>query len=260
MACIATGGMVDLFIFRHEMLQPRWQLLLTMLIAQLAFIVLSGKTSEPLILPLLVTLALIASAGVDELRRGAAAALNWFSLLTLGLAALIVWLAWLALATGFPVSLGDYLQKYSSAPMPAMGLGLVFAIVVTLLWGRMLFRKRPMGRRALVNWTCGLTLVIGLMVGLFQTWIDAGKSYRPVAAGLVKAMKSYPQACIDVSQLSKDPISAMVYFTDLQFDARAGNLCSFTLQQNDAKQNVKDLVWTGHRLGEHREVFSLYAR
>ncbi|MCB5195770.1 ArnT family glycosyltransferase [Deefgea salmonis] len=250
----------SIYLFRHELLQPRWQLLLTMLIAQIGFIVLSGKASEPLILPLLVTLALIASAGVDELRRGAAAALNWFSSLTLGLAALLVWIAWVALVTGFPAGVGAYLQKYSSAPISAMGLGLLFAIVVTLLWGRMLFRKRPIGRRALVSWTCGLTLVIGLMVGLFQTWIDAGKSYRPVADGLVKAMKPYSQACIDVSQLAKDPTAALVYFTDLRFDARADNRCELTLQQNGTKPTAGRFIWTGHRLGEHREVFSLYSR
>lgn len=250
-----------LYLCRRELSQPRWQLLITMLLAQIAFLMLVDKTSEAIVLPLLVTLALCASSGVDELRRGAAAALNWFSLLTLGLAAVIIWLCWLALAFGFPSALAMYLQKFSPAEMPVLSFGAGFAILVTILWGRILCRKRPIGRRALTNWASGLTLMIGLMVGLFQTWIDAGKSYRPVAEGVVNAMKQRQHECIDISLIAKDPAAALVYFTDLKLDARPDNHCSLYLRQSaERPSEVNSLIWSGSRLGEKSEIFNLYLR
>ena len=249
------------YFFRRQLRQPRWQLLLTMLSAQILFVMLVGKTNETLMLQILVTLSLLASAGVDELRRGAAAALNWFSLLTLGFAAVVVWFSWLALAFYPPAAMMLHLNRFSSAEMPIFNYGTAFAILVTVLWGRVLFRKRPIGRRALTNWTSGLTLIIGLMVGLFQTWIDAGKSYRPVAQGLAEVMKHRERQCIDLSLIAKDPAAAIVYFTDLELDARSGNQCPLYLRQSVARPNQNDsLLWTSSRLGEKDEVFGLYIR
>ena len=207
-------------------------------------------------------MALLSCAGVDELRRGAAAALNWFSLLTLGLSALLIWLLWAALVLGYPETLVISLARYSPATMPPLTWGVAFALLVTALWGRMLFRKRPLGRRALTNWTSGLTLVIGLLVGLFQNWVDIGKSYRPVAESLAIVMKDNKEHCIDVSVISKDPTAAFAYFTDLQLDARPGNRCTFYMQQSATLNHEFDstLLWTDHRLGDQKEIFSLHAR
>ncbi|MGL6040598.1 MAG: ArnT family glycosyltransferase, partial [Deefgea sp.] len=147
-----------IYLFRNELNQPNWQLLLTLLLTKMLFLILVARQSEALILPLLVPLALLASGGVDELRRGAAAALNWFSLFTLGFAAILVWFLWLGLVLGYPARLVDYFTRFSPAEMPWQTWGVVFALLVTALWGRMLFRKRPLGRRALTNWASGLTL------------------------------------------------------------------------------------------------------
>ncbi|MGL4516927.1 MAG: ArnT family glycosyltransferase, partial [Shewanella sp.] len=73
----------SIYLFRDELNQPHWQLLLGVLIAKIIFLMFVSHPSEAIVLPLLVPLALLASGGLDDLRRGAAAALNWFSLLTL---------------------------------------------------------------------------------------------------------------------------------------------------------------------------------
>ena len=250
------------YVFRKELSQARWQLLLLMLVAQFLYIALAGKASEVLALPLLMTLSLIACAAVDELRHGAAAALNWFSMFALGLAALIIWLCWFALVTGMPQAVALRLQAYGVNPMSMFGFGVAFAVLVTLLWGRILFRKRPIGRRALTNWACGVTLLGGLLVGLFQSWVDSGKSYRPVATGVIAAMKSYPEQCIDVAALAQDPISALSYFSYLKLKATAVNDCQFVMQQglNAAAPVGAQLIWQGQRLGNKQEFFSLYHR
>ncbi|WP_027469473.1 ArnT family glycosyltransferase [Deefgea rivuli] len=250
-----------LYVFRRELSQPRWQLLITLLLAQIVFVTLVSKTNETLVLPLLVTLSLLASGGVDELRRGAAAALNWFSLLTLGLAVLVVWFFWLALVLGYPLEVVAYLRRFSPAEMSVFSYGTAFAVLVTLLWGQVLCRKRPIGRRALTSWVSGLTLLIGLLVGLFQTWVDAGKSYRPVAEGLAEAMQSRRHECIDLSLVAKDPAAAIVYFTDLELDARPDNQCALYLQRSKEPPSQSDsLLWSGSRLGEKDEFFGLYRR
>ncbi|MBM5571365.1 MULTISPECIES: ArnT family glycosyltransferase [Deefgea] len=251
----------SVYLFRKELWQPHWQLLISALFFKSLFIMLATQQSEALVLPLLVPLVLLASGGVDELRRGAAAALNWFSLVTLGLAALVIWLIWIGLVTGMPLTLVDYFARFSPADVHWKGWGFVFALLVTLVWGRVLFRKQPLGRRALTNWTSGLTLVIGLLVGLFQTWIDVGKSYRPVAESLSAFMDGKHAQCIDVSTIAKDPTAALVYFTDLALDARPDNECLFVIRQTASKESATpEVLWSGHRLGDQKEIFSLYRR
>lgn len=249
-----------IYLFRNELNQARWQLLLCLMLTKIVFLMLAAHPSEALVLPLLVPLALLASGGVDELRRGAAAALNWFSLLILGFAALLVWLLWAALVLDYPEAVVRNLARFSPAEMQWQTWGVAFALLVSALWGRMLLRKRPLGRRALTNWASGLTLLIGLLVGLFQNWVDIGKSYRPVAESLAAAMQSNKDRCIDVASISKDPMAAIAYFTDLQLDARAGNNCSFYMLQSISQDVGSGLIWTGHRLGEQKEVFSLHKR
>jgi hypothetical protein len=249
------------YLFRKELGQPRWQLLISLLLAKALFVMLAIQQSEALVLPLLVPLALLASGGIDELRRGAAASFNWFSLVTLGFAAFLVWFIWFCLVAGLPPALVDYFARFSPAEMPWQTWGVVFALFVTVIWGRVLFRKQPLGRRAVTNWTSGLTLVIGLLVGLFQNWIDVGKSYRPVAESLSASMQGKLEQCIDVSMISKDPVAALVYFTELQLEARPENLCPLYMKQTAvAPETTPRLLWSGHRLGDQKEYFSLYER
>lgn len=251
----------SVYLFRKELAQTQWQLLLSLLFFKAIFIMFAVEQAEALVLPLLVPLALLASGGVDELRRGAAASLNWFSLVTLGLAALSIWLIWLALVLGFPAELVNYFARFSPAQMPWKTWGLVFALFVTVVWGRVLFRKQPLGRKALTNWASGLTLVIGLLVGLFQHWVDEGKTYRPVAESLSAFIQGNTAECIDVSGLSKDPIAALSYFTGLSLDARIGNQCPLVLKQSSSQEaTTPTLLWSGNRLGDQKEYFSLYRR
>nr|WP_314899696.1 glycosyltransferase family 39 protein [uncultured Deefgea sp.] len=251
----------SVYLFRKELSQPRWQLLLSVLLAKALFVMLAIHQSEALVLPLLVPLTLLATGGVDELRRGAAASFNWFSLVTLGFAAFLVWFVWMSLVAEKPLALVNYFTRFNDANMPWPTWGFIFALLVTAIWGRVLFRKQPLGRRALTNWTSGLTLVIGLLVGLFQSWIDAGKSYRPVAESLSAFMQGQEGQCIDVSAIAKDPTAALVYFTELQLDAKSGNHCPLYIKQTAEKPTATPAVlWSGHRLGDQKENFTLHAR
>ncbi|MBS3935878.1 MAG: hypothetical protein KGZ43_06870, partial [Sulfuritalea sp.] len=63
---------------------------------------LSGAPRTLAILPLLLPLILVASAGADRLRRGAANAFDWFGLMTFSFFAGLVWLGASALALEWP--------------------------------------------------------------------------------------------------------------------------------------------------------------
>jgi 4-amino-4-deoxy-L-arabinose transferase-like glycosyltransferase len=252
----------SLWINRHELTtESRWPILLVFALAHLIYITLAGAPSEVIALPLLVVFSLMAVPGVDDLRRGAASALNSFSILTFGLLALVVWGAWFVLLTGYPTELFVRLSRYSSAPMQINAAGLLFALIATGLWGSVLLRRRALGRKALTNWVCGLILVFGLIVGLFQNWIDTGKSYRPVADKVQAVTAKFQPTCLDGQMLPSAPLGALAYFGATPLITAPQNRCPVAVRSADF---VPPATWVklgdAKRLGEINERFVIYLK
>ena len=88
------------------------RMLLIVFAAQLLVLSSSAAAREVNAMPLLLPLTLIASGGIDGLKRGATSALDWFGMMTFGLLALLLWVGWLAMLTGVPQPLAKYLRDY----------------------------------------------------------------------------------------------------------------------------------------------------
>lgn len=68
----------------------------------LILLTLSSRPNMTYAMPLLLPLSLLAAVELDNLKRGAAAFLNWFGLMTFGFFALLVWAGWAAMNFGWP--------------------------------------------------------------------------------------------------------------------------------------------------------------
>lgn len=253
----------SLWLHRRSLFDSRWLLLILQCGGVALWLLCSGEPSEAHALLLLAPLSLLAAAGVDELRRSAASSLFWFGSLTFGVLALVLWGGWLALWLGWPDSVVVWLQRHNTAVTPAVGWGILFAVAISLIWGRVLFRNRPFGRRAVTIWACGLTLVWGLLVSLWQPWLDISKSYRVVGESLRTAASANP-GCVALLNSGLEQRGGLAYFSGLDLripEAKGSELCSWVLVLDRAKVDDKMmLIWTGGRPGEKDEHFSLYRK
>ncbi|WP_028455733.1 ArnT family glycosyltransferase [Chitinilyticum litopenaei] len=233
--------------------QPLWRNQLLILALLVLYVVLAGRPSELLALLLLIPLALLAAGAVDDLRRGAAQALNWFAIATFGTGTLLLWGGWLLMRYELAPLRGE-LQQYGGGGMPGAGWSTLCAFLLTALWILLLMRRHPWGRRSVTNWACGMTLTWAVFISLWQNWLDEGKSYRAVAEAVGQRVQA---GCLDVAAISEAPRAALAYFTALPLRSDGG-ACAYRLTASPQEGVGGQLLWDGARPHERREHFYLY--
>lgn len=219
-------------------------------------------------LPLLLPLSLLGVAEIDNLKRGAASALDWFGLTTFLLLAALIWVAWFAALTGSPEGVAAWLQRevpgfrYRFSFLP-----FALAALLTLVWLVVVARSLRTTRRALVNWTAGITMVWMLLMTLGVPLIDQARSYRGMAQKLAEALPvGYVCAiAVDVGDAQRALLNrfAGVFFQrpDGPYAAR----CRLRVVQTvpgripPAEPGWTE-VWRGARPGDKTELFVAYRR
>src|SRR5690606_10581586 len=127
-----------------------------------AFVALSLQTGTEQIqsIILLPALALLAGAGLGELKRGAANALLWFSLMVFSFFALVFWIYWAALDLGWPAQLARRLAKLGMESQGLRPLALTSGLLITLAWVAWLLwlqRQPRTPQRPIMVWSVGVT-------------------------------------------------------------------------------------------------------
>lgn len=252
---------------RNGMSQPAMQLPLVALLVILAVLLSASDAREVYALPILLPLSLLAAAGVDMLRRGAAAALDWFGLMTFGLFSGFLWLGWVAMMTGWPAKLAErahYLQPAYVPEFKPLAFGV--ALIYTALWGILVTRLGRNTRRAIVNWTAGLTLMWSLLTTLWLPWIDTGKTYRAMIADLQQSLPPRYD-CITSQALGEPQRALLLYYAGILTQRREsqGRECSLLLVQGGADNPPRlgrewAQIWEGARPGDRSERFWLFQR
>ena len=212
---------------------------------------------------LLPPLALLGAAKLDSLRRGAAAFLNWFGIMTFGLFALFLWLGFLAMNFGFPAKLAERAAYFSPYFVPDIDtMPMLVASLFTPLWLWAITRKHVKGRQAVTNWAAGMTLVWALLMTLFLPWLDAAKSYRPVVEHMQAALPTdfaAQQACIQIEPAAKTIRLAWGEYSDLPLRLN-DRTCRYRLIQTHKQANPPEgwqTVWQGGRPRNREEWFML---
>ena len=172
-------------------LAQRRELLLPLLAFVAYFVTISvfGDSREVNAMPLLIPLALLGVAELETVPRGAASALDWFGTLTFLLAAGLIWIGWVAVMTGRPEFAFAWLQKeVPGFTYKFSFVAFAFASALTLIWLVVVARSLRSTRRAVVNWTAGITMVWMLVMTLGVPLVDQARSYRAVAARIVESL------------------------------------------------------------------------
>ncbi|MBV1776745.1 glycosyltransferase family 39 protein [Burkholderiaceae bacterium DAT-1] len=248
-----------LWMHKDRLSEPR--LLMPLIAAALVLLNLSlaGVARESYALLLLPPLALIGAFGLDILRRGASAFLNWFGVMTFGLLAVFLWVVWSAMHLGTPTRLASRIAEINPGFLSEMNLAKVaIALILTGVWVLSVSRRRPMGRQAVTNWAAGITLVWGLFVCFGTDFINRYNGYRDLSHSLAQAAQR--DACISAEGLGPSQLAVFHYYADLSFK-HSDDACTFQLRQESApypEEAVDQVIWEGRRAGDAREIYRLY--
>jgi 4-amino-4-deoxy-L-arabinose transferase-like glycosyltransferase len=218
-------------------------------------------------LPLLPPLAVLATAAVNSLRRGAANSLDWFNVMTFSLFAGLLWLGWYATLAGHPAEVAHWFDRRQPGYVVHFnGLAIFLALTLSSAWIVVVARMQRSALRGIVNSALGITLAWGLLATIWLPWLDADKSYR---AMIVSMQGSLPAQynCISSKQLGEPQRALLHYFAGIitlreEID---DNHCELKLIQSRADLNEQPgpgwkLLWQGHRQGDKKELFALYQK
>jgi 4-amino-4-deoxy-L-arabinose transferase-like glycosyltransferase len=152
-------------------------------------LLLSGTPRTVSLMPLLIPLALIAVPGLDHLKRSHSGFLDWIGIFFFGALMIAAWLFWSTLYLDAPRGiflkiLTNFQPGFNQAIKP---ISVALALGLTVLWFAMIRPARRTHKRALVNWTVGMTAVWGVGMLLFTPYLDYGKSFRiPISQALAQ--------------------------------------------------------------------------
>jgi 4-amino-4-deoxy-L-arabinose transferase-like glycosyltransferase len=248
----------------------RWLLPLLATMFSLILLLLSSSRSLPAVLPLLPAMVLLAAGGISTLRRGAANAFDWFSAMTFGVFAILVWIAWTAQVFAWPPGLARHIARVApeftlAGALPQTLLG----ICICILWFFLAWELPRRPARGAVNWAMGMTMLWCLAVTLLMPWFDHGRSYRPMGEALSKALAPYDGECVTSNKLP-DPIRSMFdYYAKLRpqpihdGSTHCRLLLIYTDHRTEKPSELEgwEPVWTFQRGGRRQfEALTLYTR
>jgi len=251
---------------RQGLSQPAVQLGVATFGALFALFILTPHTQALDALPMLLPVALIASAGLHTLRRGPAAALDWFGIMTFGLFAALIWLGWVYLVTGVPEFVGRRSYYFrSGGSLDFQWWRFLLAATMTAGWIGFVWRVGRGNRRALINWAAGITLTWMLAMTLWLPWMDRLKTYRPVALGVARHLPP-GHGCVESRGLAQAPRAMLQYVAGIvtkRLETSPPAYCDFLLLQSERDMDPGPQwkrIWEGRRAIDKTERFQLYRR
>jgi 4-amino-4-deoxy-L-arabinose transferase-like glycosyltransferase len=242
------------------------QLPLVSFVVMFVTLSLAANIQEVFALPMLLPIALLATASLSMLKRGAANALDWFGIMTFALLAILMWWGWAGLLLDNQAKITRWLKDYQPGFEPELHTTPFFvAIIASVAWVVMVWRVGRSMRRATLNWASGVTLVWILAMTLWLPWLDNGKSYRNMVTSMRQALPQHYQ-CIAGEHLGDGHRAMLEYFGNIITLHNSDRRCDLRLiQGNRLSGPLRDethweKIWEGSRKGDKYERFRLYRR
>lgn len=245
----------NMHLSRHLAL-PLWFALVTV---GATLITPAGDRALLLALPALATLAAFA---LPTLERSISALIDWFTLIFFTSCALIIWVVWIAMLTGFPPQPAANVARLAPGFEPRFViLPFVFATLATLAWAWLV--KWRAGRHRAAIWKSlvlpagGAALCWLLLTTLWMPLLDHARSYAPLVQRVEAVVK--PANCLETFGLSRGLLTALRFHSDLRLEPASDSAhCQWLVVDRDIVTDIPEIVspvyWTRHSsLGHPRE-------
>jgi len=226
-----------------------------------------GSRQDVNLLAVAPPLVLFAAHGLPTLRRGAAAAFDWFGVMAFGFFAFLIWVAYLAMMTGWPPKIAHNFAKLAPGFTPQFSwLPFATALALAVLWLLLVLRLAPASSRSATRWAAGVTLLWGTFATLLMPWADHLKTYRTVAAQM-KSKLPAGSDCVAGRNLGVPQRAALSYHAGLRFQGPgAEGRCRYLMIQGSPKheRDAPGAGWTRiadfGRAGDKAERYRLYRK
>ncbi len=238
---------------------------LVLFIVTLTVLSVAAESRDVHALPLLPPLAVLGTAAVESLRRGAVNALDWFSVMTFSLFAALLWVGWYATLSGHPAELAEKFEQLHPGYIARFDGWMAFiALALSIAWLLVATRMKRGALRALINSALGITLVWGLLATIWLPWLDAGKSYRAMFASMQQSIP-LQYDCFASQNLGEAQRAMLHYFTGIISERKDlyQTSCSLILVQGLSPEHPGgnwSIIWEGRRSGDNSEWFTLFRR
>jgi 4-amino-4-deoxy-L-arabinose transferase-like glycosyltransferase len=225
-----------------------------------------GPSQSISMIPLLAPLCLLGAQGIPTLRRGAAAALDWFGVVTFAFFAGLVWLGYVAMMTGVPPRVAANFARLAPGFAPQFDLvPLAVALALAAGWLYVVFLTPPSPLRSVTRWAAGMTLLWGTFAMLWMPWADHQKSYRSVARELQAKIPAGYEACISALHVGLPQRAAIHYHAGIRtrpYDLLQPRACPLVLMQAHPSDRLVPEGWVQladvGRPGDRNERLRLY--
>lgn len=203
---------VSRHISRH-LAVPLWFVAVTLLGT------MTSNASDRALMLSLPALAALAAFALPTLRRQVASLIDWFTLLFFTSCALVVWVVWVAMLTGYPAQPAANVARLApgfEAGFSAITFGI--ALAATLVWAWLVQwrvgRHRTAIWKSLVLPAGGAALCWLLLMTLWLPLLNYAQSYNAMVNRAVEQMD--PPGCVEAMGLSEGKIAALQFYGKLQ--------------------------------------------
>ena len=234
---------------------------------------LTTHAADRSLLLALPALAALAAFALPTLSRSVGALIDWFTLVFFTGSALVIWVVWISLQTGFPAKpaanvarlVPGFVHSFSLAPF-------LLALAASLVWAWLV--KWRVDRHQAAIWKSvvlpagGAALSWLLLMTLWLPLLDFARSYAPMVKQVTAAMPPSP-GCVATLGLSRGQIAALQFHGQLQLQALdQAPSCQWLLADIGAARQhpelTANLVWQrrqsmGHP-AERKDSLWLYER
>jgi len=206
--------------------------------------------SERSLLLALPAFATLAAFALPTFRRSAAALIDWFTLLFFSGSAIIIWVIYVAMQTGYPTKPAANVAKLAPGFVPQFSLvALLFAIAATLAWCWLVRwrtgRHQPALWKTLVLPAGGAALSWLLVMTLWLPPLDYARSYVPQVRAVAEHVGQ--PACIAELSLRRTHIAALRYHGNFNLvPLKPDTACTWLLVNPDAVAQLHDIVSLEH--------------
>jgi hypothetical protein len=212
-----------LWTWRNQWREHIWQqhLILPVFMWVTIFCVsIASKNPERTLLLSLPSLACLAAFALPTLRRSFSAFIDWFTLLFFTGGAVIIWVVWLSLQTGWPAQPAINVSRLAPGYVPEMVWGhTVFAFAATAIWCKLILWRLGKNPRfiwkSLVLPASGALLCWVLLMTLWMPLLNYARSYKPLAIQ-VKNLVKEPK-CIYALGLNRPQIAGLSFHGRFKF-------------------------------------------
>ena len=240
---------------RHVVL-PMWFASLTVVTALLT------PSAERTLLLALPSLATLAAFALPTLRRSMSAFIDWFTLLFFSGCALVIWVVWLAMQTGWPAQPAANVARLVPGFLPSFdALACVAAIAATVAWAWLVLWRVGKHRHALwksvVLPAGGAALCWLLLMTLWLPLLDFARSYKPWVKQIQSVMSrvsSTSPNCLMTYGLDAGQMTAFRYHGGFEIKPLDGSSrpqhasCEWLLVDNDLRPGLSQVIklneWT----------------